>query len=81
MKPYKYQIIKKAIENFKYEGYGYPEWLESGTCTWDGRDDFYNLTENDMRKLIEAGSLSYVMVEGRYCPRTVLENDSQTWLV
>jgi hypothetical protein len=82
MKDYKYQAIKRLIESFAYEpGFGYPEWRESGACSWGGIDGFTSLTDKDMGKLINAGSLAYFMVEGVYVPATILNNETQEWLL
>ncbi|MDY0144201.1 MAG: hypothetical protein RBR97_20150 [Bacteroidales bacterium] len=82
MKDYKYQAIKRLIESFQYEhGLGYPEWNESGACSWDGIDGFVSLTERDMSKLINAGSLAYFMIEGTWVPCTILDETTQEWLI
>ena len=82
MKDYKYQQVKKAIESFQYEpGFGYPEWRESGACSWDGIDGLASLTERDMSKLINAGSLAYFMIEGTWVPCTILDETTQEWLI
>lgn len=82
MKTYKYQQVKKAIESFQYEpGYGYPEWRESGACSWDGIDGFTALTDNDLYKLHAAGSLSYFMIEGTWVPSAILDETTQDWLI
>jgi len=82
MKAYKYQTMKRHIESFQYEhGLGYPEWNESGACTWNGIDEFVSLTEKDMSKLINAGSLSYSMIDNRFVPCTILDETTQEWLL
>lgn len=82
MKAYKYQAIKRLIESFAYEpGFGYPEWNESGECTWDGIDGFASLTEKDMSKLINAGSMVYSMIDNRFVPCAILDETTQHWLL
>ena len=82
MKAYKYQTMKRHIESFQYEPrFGYPEWCESGACSWGGIDGFTALTDNDLYKLHAAGSLSYSMVDGTWVPCTILDETTQEWLL
>lgn len=79
-KNYSITKIRAALKNFKYEEMGYPEFTESGKCTWNF-DCWNDISDRDLEKLITEQLVVYFMLEGRYVPATILDEHSQKWRI